>query len=223
VDTLILSIGFIPNNDLLNAISCTMSKTRGAIVNQRFETDIDGIFSCGNVLHVHDLVDNVVAEAREAGKGAALYIQGKLPREDDVIIACVAGRWTGLCHPPEDRLGPSEDSILFKFRVRKPTKNVFIEYNFNGEVIKRVFKPVIIPSEMEIQAIPKNLLKNEPRNYHRIFEGQGGVTMANKEFICINCPRGCHLTVDEKLNVTGNFCPRGAPMGNKRRPTRPAL
>src|SRR5574344_3132119 len=80
VDTLILSIGLIPNNDLLNSISCTMSRTRGAIVNEHFETDIDGIFSCGNVLHVHDLVDNVVAEAREAGKGAALYMQGKLPR-----------------------------------------------------------------------------------------------------------------------------------------------
>jgi thioredoxin reductase len=84
VDTLILSIGLIPNNDLLNSISCTMSRTRGAIVNEHFETDIDGIFSCGNVLHVHDLVDNVVAEAREAGKGAALYIQGKLPRENQM-------------------------------------------------------------------------------------------------------------------------------------------
>lgn len=160
VDTLILSIGLIPNNDLLNAISCTMSKTRGAIVNQRFETDIDGIFSCGNVLHVHDLVDNVVAEAREAGKGAALYIQGKLPREDK-IIACVAGDGLGYVIPQKIALDQAEDSILFKFRVRKPTKNVFIEYNFNGEVIKRVFKPVIIPSEMEIQAIPKNLLKND--------------------------------------------------------------
>ena len=53
VDTLILSIGLIPNNDLLNSISCSMSRTRGAIVNEHFETDIDGIFSCGNVLHVH--------------------------------------------------------------------------------------------------------------------------------------------------------------------------
>jgi len=159
VDTLILSIGLVPNNDLLNAISCTMSKTRGAIVNQCFETDIDGIFSCGNVLHVHDLVDNVVAEARDAGKGAALYVQGKLPREDK-IIACIAGDGLGYVIPQKIALGEAEDSILFKFRVRKPMKNVFIEYNFNGEVIKRVFKPVIIPSEMEIQSIPKNLLNN---------------------------------------------------------------
>jgi thioredoxin reductase len=157
VDTLILSIGLIPNNDLLNSISCSMSKTRGAIVNNNFETDIDGIFSCGNVLHVHDLVDNVVAEAREAGKGAALYIQGKLPR-NAVGITCIAGDGVGYVVPQKIDLSESEDSLLFKFRVRKPTKNVFIEYNFNGTVIKRVFKPAIIPSEMEIEALPKNLL-----------------------------------------------------------------
>jgi thioredoxin reductase len=158
VDTLILSIGLIPNNDLLNSISCSMSKTRGAIVNDHFETDIDGIFSCGNVLHVHDLVDNVVAEAREAGKGAALYIQGKLPRNAGGI-SCIAGDGLGYVVPQKIDLTESEDTLLFKFRVRKPTKNVFIEYNFNGDVIKRVFKPAIIPSEMEIESMPKNLLK----------------------------------------------------------------
>ena len=160
VDTLILSIGLIPNNDLLNSISCSMSRTRGAIVNEHFETDIDGIFSCGNVLHVHDLVDNVVAEAREAGKGAALYIQGKLPREEK-IIACVAGDGVGYVVPQKISLAESDDNLLFKFRVRAPSKNVFIEYNLNGEVIKRVFKHVIIPSEMEIESLPKNLLKTD--------------------------------------------------------------
>jgi hypothetical protein len=60
---------------------------------------------------------------------------------------------------PRRSPGESDDNLLFKFRVRVPSKNVFIEYNFNGEVIKRVFKPVIIPSEMEIESLPKNLLK----------------------------------------------------------------
>lgn len=170
VDTLILSIGLIPNNDLLNSISCTMSRTRGAVVNEHFETDIDGIFSCGNVLHVHDLVDNVVAEAREAGKGAALYIQGKLPRELNVI-GCVAGDGVGYVVPQKINFDEADDTILFKFRVRQPSKNVFIEYSFNGEVIKRVFKPVIIPSEMEIQALPKNLLKTN----------QGTITVSLKQ------------------------------------------
>lgn len=159
VDTLILSVGLIPNNSLLDNLSCTLSKTRGAVVNEHFETDIDGIFSCGNVLHVHDLVDNVVAEAREAGKGASMYIQGKLPRSSSVI-ACVAGDGIGYVVPQKISLDESGDNLLFKFRVKKPSKNVFVEYSFNGEVVKKVFKPVIIPSEMEIETMPKNILKN---------------------------------------------------------------
>ena len=110
-------------------------------------------------IHVHDLVDNVVAEAREAGKGAALYIEGKLPREDQ-IIACLAGDGIGYVVPQKIALNESDDNLFFKFRVRTPSKNVFVEYSFNGEVIKRVFKPVIIPSEMEIESLPKKLLKS---------------------------------------------------------------
>ena len=87
-----------------------------------------------------------------------MYIQGKLPREDQVI-ACLAGDGVGYVVPQKIVLDESEDSLLFKFRVKAPSKNVLIEYNFNGEVIKRVFKPVIIPSEMEIESLPKNLLK----------------------------------------------------------------
>lgn len=169
VDTLILSIGLIPNNDLLNAISCTMSKTRGAVVNEHFETDIDGIFSCGNVLHVHDLVDNVVAEAREAGKGAALYLAKKLPRNLE-NISVIAGDGIGYVVPQKIDYAEAPDSLLFKFRVRKPSKNVFIEYSFNGTVVKRVFKPAIIPSEMEIEALPKSLLQG----------GKGSLSVALK-------------------------------------------
>jgi thioredoxin reductase len=172
VDTLILSIGLIPNNSLLNSISCSMSRTKGAVVNDHFETDIDGIFSCGNVLHVHDLVDNVVSEAREAGKGAAYYIQGKLPRDKDAIV-CNPGDGIGYVVPQKIDLKEAEDNILFKFRVRKPSKNVYIQYEFNGDIIKKVFKPVIIPSEMEIEQLPKNLLKTN--------QGTINVSLVQKE------------------------------------------
>ena len=77
VDTLILSIGLLPNNDLLNHIGIPTSRSRGSLVNDKLETCVPGIFSCGNVLHVHDLVDNVVEEAREAGKNAAIYLKGE--------------------------------------------------------------------------------------------------------------------------------------------------
>lgn len=159
VDTLILSIGLIPNNDLLRSIGVPTSRTRGAVVNENFETDLDGVFSCGNVLHVHDLVDNVVAEAREAGKSAALYLQGKLPHAAHEVEV-VAGEGIGYTVPEKITFELEGDSIQFKFRVRKPSKNVYIDYTVDGKVVKSVFKPVIIPSEMEIEKITRNLLEN---------------------------------------------------------------
>jgi thioredoxin reductase len=159
VDTLILSIGLIPNNDLLNNMGIPTSRSRGAIVNENFETPLDGVFSCGNVLHVHDLVDNVVAEAREAGKSAAEYLEGKLPRAGKEIDV-VPGDGVGYVVPSKLALKGDADHYLFKFRVRKPSKNVYIDYTVDGKLVKSVFKPVIIPSEMEIESVPKNLLEN---------------------------------------------------------------
>lgn len=159
-DTLVLSIGLVPNNDLLNNAGAAKGRSRGALVNENFETTIDGIFSCGNVLHVHDLVDNVAMEATVAGRSAADYILGNLKRGDKKI-AVQAGDGIGYVVPGEIDLSSASDALEFKFRVRKPSKNVYIVYKFNGEVVKKVFKPVIIPSEMEIQKMPKSLLKND--------------------------------------------------------------
>ena len=159
-DTLVLSIGLVPNNDLLNNAGAAKGRSRGALVNENFETTIDGIFSCGNVLHVHDLVDNVAMEATVAGRSAADYILGNLKRGDKKI-AVQAGDGIGYVVPGEIDLSSASDALEFKFRVRKPSKNVYTVYKFNGEVVKKVFKPVIIPSEMEIQKMPKSLLKND--------------------------------------------------------------
>lgn len=159
-DTLVLSIGLVPNNDLLNNAGAAKGRSRGALVNENFETTIDGIFSCGNVLHVHDLVDNVAMEATVAGRSAADYILGNLKRGDKKIVV-QAGDGIGYVVPGEIDLSSASDALEFKFRVRKPSKNVYIVYKFNGEVVKKVFKPVIIPSEMEIQKMPKSLLKND--------------------------------------------------------------
>ena len=159
VDTLLLSIGLIPSNDLLAKLGIPVSRSRGSEVNEHMETSIDGIFSCGNVLHVHDLVDYVVDEARTAGKGAAEYLQGKLLRHPEVIKT-QAGQGIGYVVPAEIDLASAEDKLQLKFRVQRPSKNVYIEYALNGEVVKRMYKQTIIPSEMEIATLPKNLLKN---------------------------------------------------------------
>ena len=160
VDTLILSIGLLPNNDLLNHLGIPTSRSRGSLVNDKLETCVPGIFSCGNVLHVHDLVDNVVEEAREAGKNAAIYLKGE-EKKATSEIEVIAGDGIGYVVPGKVALDESLESITFKFRVRKPSKNVYIQYEQNGNVIKKVLKTAIIPSEMEIQKLPREKLVDE--------------------------------------------------------------
>ena len=158
VDTLMLSIGLVPNNDLLDKIGIKKGRSRGSEVNQFNETEVEGIFSCGNVLHVHDLVDYVVDEAKVAGASAARYIQGELPHCEHPIEV-IAGDGIGYVVPGKIDLEHADDVIAFKFRVRKPSKNVYIVYSQGGVELKKTLKLAIIPSEMEIQRIPKNLLK----------------------------------------------------------------
>ncbi|MBO4737006.1 MAG: FAD-dependent oxidoreductase [Bacilli bacterium] len=160
VDTLILSIGLLPNNDLLNHLGIPTSRSRGSLVNDKLETCVPGIFSCGNVLHVHDLVDNVVEEAREAGKNAAIYLKGEKKKATSEIEV-IAGDGIGYVVPGKVAIDDGLENITFKFRVRKPSKNVYIQYEQNGNVIKKVLKTAIIPSEMEIQKLPRKQLVDE--------------------------------------------------------------
>ena len=160
VDTLILSIGLLPNNDLLNHLGIPTSRSRGSLVNDKLETCVPGVFSCGNVLHVHDLVDNVVEEAREAGKNAAIYLKGE-EKKATSEIEVIAGDGIGYVVPGKVAIDESLENITFKFRVRKPSKNVYIQYEQNGNVIKKVLKTAIIPSEMEIQKLPRKQLVDE--------------------------------------------------------------
>lgn len=159
VDTLVLSIGLVPNNNLLTDLGVEVGRSRGAAVNQNYETSIEGIFSCGNVLHVHDLVDYVVDEAREAGRSAARYLlEGK--KETSKNIPVNPGEGIGYVVPSKLDVLSLKEKTAFKFRVRKPSKNVFIDYIVDGVTVKSTFKPAIIPSEMEVFNLPKNLLEN---------------------------------------------------------------
>lgn len=159
VDTLILSVGLIPNNILMVKAGAEIARNNGCLVNDKLETSIPGIYSCGNVLHVHDLVDNVVEEAREAGKNAAKYILGN--EESDLSsINTKAGEGIGYVVPARIVIGDREKDTTLKFRVRKPSKDVYILFEQNGKILKKMFKPAIIPSEMEIVKLSKELLEN---------------------------------------------------------------
>ena len=158
VDTLLLSVGLIPNCDLLNNLGLSFSKTRGPVVTQDMESEIEGLFSAGNVLHVHDLVDYVVAEAREAANGAVKYLNGKLTHKGHVYNV-KPGFGIGYVVPQKVFIEDADDKLIFKFRVARPFKDINIFIKEGDEVIKKLFKPAIIPSEMEIVKVDKALFK----------------------------------------------------------------
>ena len=155
-DTLILSVGLIPYISLLNYIDCPTSSTRGAVVNQYMETEIAGIFTAGNCLHVHDVVDFVSDEARLAGRSAALYLQNKI---DNKVNRVALKPGNGLSYVlPQFILENSLEDIVIKFRVRKPVQDQIVWIKSGETIISKVIKPVMIPSEMVMIKISKDKL-----------------------------------------------------------------
>ena len=156
-DTLLLSVGLIPYVSLLDNINVEMSSTRGAKVNDQLETSVPGIFACGNCLHVHDVVDFVTDEGRDAGRAAARFIKGEVNKKVEIKVN--PGNGVGYVIPQFIETDLDHD-VTFKFRVRKPVKNVFVNFKSNGEVIYKVIKPVLIPSEMVMIKLGKDKLAN---------------------------------------------------------------
>ena len=155
-DTLILSVGLIPYISLLNYIDCPTSSTKGAIVNQYMETEIPGIFTAGNCLHVHDVVDFVTDEARLAGRSAALYLQNKIDNNGNRINIKPGN---GLSYVlPQFLLENSLEDVVIKFRVKKPVQDQIVWIKSGETLIMKQIKPVMIPSEMVMIKIPKDKL-----------------------------------------------------------------
>ena len=161
VDTLLLSVGLLPSNVLLEDMGMEMYRnTRGPIVNEMMETTKEGIFACGNSLHVHDLVDFVTAESRLAGKGAARYLTGKVTRSNK-YVECEAGNGLGYILPQRVDVSNIDETVDFKFRVRTPMENKKIVVKLNGEVIRSVVKLHLLPAEMETVSIKKEMFNTD--------------------------------------------------------------
>ena len=155
-DTLILSVGLIPYISLLNYIDCPTSSTRGAVVNQYMETMVDGIFTAGNCLHVHDVVDFVSDEARLAGRSAALYLQNKIDNNAKKINIKPGN---GLSYVlPQFAIENSLEDIVIKFRVRRPVQDQIVWIKSGEQVLAKIIKPVMIPSEMVMIKLAKEKL-----------------------------------------------------------------
>lgn len=149
-DTLLLSCGLIPENELSSAAGVEINRvTSGPVVNESLETNIPGVFACGNVLHVHDLVDFVSEEAGKAGASAAAYVAGKLNEGSGTEIPLVATdgvRYTVPCKIDPERM---EDLLKVRFRVGGVYKDSYISVYFDNERVLHRKKQIITPGEME--------------------------------------------------------------------------
>lgn len=149
-DTLLLSCGLIPENELSSAAGVEINRvTSGPVVNESLETNIPGVFACGNVLHVHDLVDFVSEEAGKAGASAAAYVAGKLNEGSGIEIPLVATdgvRYTVPCKIDPERM---EDLLKVRFRVGGVYKDSYISVYFDKERVLHRKKQIITPGEME--------------------------------------------------------------------------
>ena len=156
-DTLLLSVGLIPENDISRATGIKIDpRTNGPIVNELMETSIPGIFASGNVVHVHDLVDFVSIESRKAGKSAAKYIKGEVA--DGEYIEVQTGNGIGYTVPQKFRIENIEKNLELSMRVRQIYKNVKIAVKSNDVVIHSVKKNHMAPGEMEKITLSKTVL-----------------------------------------------------------------
>lgn len=158
-DTLLLSVGLIPENDLLNGTSVKMSRvTSGAIVDENRMTSVDGIFSCGNVLHVHDLVDNVSNEAEIAGKSAAEYALGMANNKAEKVnvTAC-----DGVRYALPQTICKGEGEVKIFFRTDNVYKNVKLVAQCGDKTVFSKKYMVLAPGEMGNITIDKSQIDGD--------------------------------------------------------------
>ncbi len=166
-DTLLLSVGLIPENELTEKGGIPIdSLTRGAFVDQNFETEIDGIFACGNVVHVSDLVDYVSEDGEKAGKYAAYHASGKRKQMRDMNIRLEKGRNVSYTVPQILSQSDTEfEDFPVSFRVKEPLTDVRVVLKADDEVlIESAIRKIIRPGEMERLEIDKDI-------YEKIISG----------------------------------------------------
>ena len=164
-DTLLLSVGLIPENELSRGMGAVMDPaTSGPKVNESLETSIDGVFACGNVLHVHDLVDHVSKEAAAAGRNAAAYVKGSRTVKNGGGKAILLTAASGVRYTVPSTVRPEqmEDSLTVRFRVDNVYRGRCISVYFDQERVSRRKRPVMAPGEMEEIVLTKEQILGCP-------------------------------------------------------------
>ena len=173
VDTILLSVGLIPENELTRQAGIPMDPhTKGAVVYENMETGIPGVFACGNVVHVHDLVDFVSGESDLAGASAAAYVL-KGEASDAAALNLIPGNGVGYTVPQRVRPADVDRSVNISFRVRQNYGPSQITVTCGGRQLARFKRQRMAPGEMEHIALPKVLLE----------KADGPLTVAVEEVI----------------------------------------
>lgn len=204
-DTLLLSVGLVPENELSRQMGVEIgSVTGGPVVNESLETNVPGVFACGNVLHVHDLVDFVSQEAALAGKCAAMYVTEQEPgqkmqkdteqknaalenpaagacetREHMEYVAVMAGNGVRYTVPAKINPVRMQEKLPLRFRVGDVYRNCHIDVYLDGERILHKKKQVLAPGEMETVMLEKRMFteRQQPQNMTVMIvqEQEGGI------------------------------------------------
>ncbi|MCQ2401607.1 MAG: FAD-dependent oxidoreductase [Lachnospiraceae bacterium] len=165
-DTLLLSVGLLPENELSKTAGVELSRiTNGPVVNESLETNIPGVFACGNVLHVHDLVDYVSEEAKNAGRHAAQYVLSgnkEAGTKEERTVKITPENGVRYTVPVSVRPDEMDDELTVRFRVGNVYKNIFLSVYLGDERILHRKRPVVAPGEMEQIILKKSDLLARP-------------------------------------------------------------
>lgn len=157
-DTLLLSVGLIPENELTRQAGiCMDTRTGGAVVYENMETSVPGIFACGNVVHVHDLVDYVSAESERAGAAAAAYVQAAR-RADGAVLEVKNGTGVSYTVPQHVRAGAHRAEVFFRVNRVLGASRIVVQ-DAAGVQIAQYRRERMAPGEMEHIVLPAALLQ----------------------------------------------------------------
>ena len=172
-DTVLLSVGLIPENELSREAEIVIDpRTNGAVVCENMETSIPGVFACGNVVHVHDLVDFVSSESAKAGAAAAAYAQsGSVPSGPCILLQ--NGANVGYTVPQKIRPAQVEKMVEVYFRVRSVLRNCDVVVSSGGTELMRLHRDHMAPGEMEKIVLPAAKLAQVQGNQLTIAIGGG--------------------------------------------------
>ena len=173
-DTLLLSVGLIPENELSAQAGVALSPvTGGPLVDDSLQTGVPGVFACGNVLHVHDLVDYVSAESARAGRSAARFAAGGTLSAGP-LVPVEAGTGVRYTVPVGIRPGGGESRYEIRFRVDGVYRNCAVAVLVDGRPALRLRKKILVPGEMQTVILPADRLEPVPERVTVRLEPAGG-------------------------------------------------